>query len=121
MDLISGTGFFLIFDYIIFFFQDKKRAEKLKAAESENKRLKAAKSEKHAKSDRSIGVKTVTSEKQAKSDHSIGKINFVETDSYWHIFRSFDRMWSFFILSLQVNISSDSSYWFCDGSTSSTL
>ncbi|KAI3681239.1 hypothetical protein L6452_36028 [Arctium lappa] len=44
-------------------------------------------------------------EKQsATSDHWIGKINFVEVDSYWHIFRSFDRMWSFFILCLQAMI-----------------
>ncbi|KAH7669357.1 callose synthase protein [Dioscorea alata] len=33
-----------------------------------------------------------------------GKINFVEIRSFWHIFRSFDRMWSFFILSLQAMI-----------------
>ncbi|XP_025650299.1 callose synthase 3-like isoform X3 [Arachis hypogaea] len=34
----------------------------------------------------------------------IGKVNFVEIRSFWHIFRSFDRMWSFFILCLQVMI-----------------
>ncbi|XP_073000931.1 callose synthase 3-like [Typha latifolia] len=33
-----------------------------------------------------------------------GKVNFVEIRSFWHIFRSFDRMWSFFILALQVMI-----------------
>ncbi|KAJ4776414.1 glucan synthase-like 3 [Rhynchospora pubera] len=38
------------------------------------------------------------------SDRWIGKINFVEIRSFWHIFRSFDRMWSFFILSLQAMI-----------------
>nr|XP_017246674.1 PREDICTED: callose synthase 2-like isoform X1 [Daucus carota subsp. sativus] len=32
------------------------------------------------------------------------KVNFVEIRSFWHIFRSFDRLWSFFILSLQVMI-----------------
>ncbi|RZC13176.1 Callose synthase 5 [Glycine soja] len=31
-----------------------------------------------------------------------GKSNFVETRTFWHIFRSFDRMWTFFILGLQV-------------------
>ncbi|KAI4323334.1 hypothetical protein L6164_022949 [Bauhinia variegata] len=36
--------------------------------------------------------------------HWMGKINFVEIRSYWHIFRSFDRMWSFFILCLQAMI-----------------
>ncbi|XP_062216922.1 callose synthase 3-like isoform X3 [Phragmites australis] len=33
-----------------------------------------------------------------------GKVNFVELRSFWHIFRSFDRLWSFFILALQVMI-----------------
>ncbi|MED6156388.1 hypothetical protein PIB30_014141 [Stylosanthes scabra] len=31
-----------------------------------------------------------------------GKSNFVETRSFWHLFRSFDRLWTFFILGLQV-------------------
>ncbi|EHA8588213.1 callose synthase 3 [Cocos nucifera] len=42
--------------------------------------------------------------KSIKGDQWIGKVNFVEIRSFWHIFRSFDRMWSFFILSLQVMI-----------------
>ncbi|KAI3495636.1 hypothetical protein L1887_37981 [Cichorium endivia] len=42
--------------------------------------------------------------KPAIGDNWIGKINFVEMDSFWHIFRSFDRMWSFFILCLQAMI-----------------
>ncbi|KAL8139202.1 hypothetical protein V2J09_005203 [Rumex salicifolius] len=33
-----------------------------------------------------------------------GKTNFVEIRSFWHILRSFDRMWNFFILCLQVMI-----------------
>ncbi|KAK9124975.1 hypothetical protein Scep_013821 [Stephania cephalantha] len=37
-------------------------------------------------------------------DRWVGKINFVEIRSFWHIFRSFDRMWSFFILWLQAMI-----------------
>ncbi|KAI4386274.1 hypothetical protein MLD38_004220 [Melastoma candidum] len=37
-------------------------------------------------------------------DRWVGKANFVEIRSFLHIFRSFDRMWSFFILSLQVMI-----------------
>lgn len=32
----------------------------------------------------------------------LGKTNFVEIRSFWQIFRSFDRMWSFYILCLQV-------------------
>ncbi|KAL6575472.1 Callose synthase 2 [Orobanche hederae] len=39
-----------------------------------------------------------------KGDRVTGKINFVEIRSFWHVFRSFDRMWSFFILSLQAMI-----------------
>ncbi|XP_076942400.1 callose synthase 3-like [Bidens hawaiensis] len=37
-------------------------------------------------------------------DPWVGKVNFVEIRSYWHIFRSFDRMWSFYILCLQAMI-----------------
>ncbi|KAK9153262.1 hypothetical protein Sjap_000742 [Stephania japonica] len=32
------------------------------------------------------------------------KTNFVEIRTFWHLFRSFDRMWIFFILALQVMI-----------------
>ncbi|KAJ8573525.1 hypothetical protein K7X08_010036 [Anisodus acutangulus] len=39
-----------------------------------------------------------------KRNHWMGKINFVETRSFWHIYRSFDRMWGFFILCLQAMI-----------------
>ncbi|PPE02772.1 hypothetical protein GOBAR_DD00187 [Gossypium barbadense] len=38
---------------------------------------------------------------QATRDRWVGKVNFVEIRSFWHVFRSFDRMWSFFILCLQ--------------------
>ncbi|KAJ8616668.1 hypothetical protein MRB53_036040 [Persea americana] len=34
----------------------------------------------------------------------LGKTNFVEIRSFWNLFRSFDRMWTFFILGLQVII-----------------
>ncbi|KAH9723649.1 putative callose synthase 8 [Citrus sinensis] len=34
----------------------------------------------------------------------LGKTNFVEIRSFWQIFRSFDRMWSFYILCLQAMI-----------------
>ncbi|GAV73698.1 LOW QUALITY PROTEIN: Glucan_synthase domain-containing protein/DUF605 domain-containing protein/FKS1_dom1 domain-containing protein, partial [Cephalotus follicularis] len=42
--------------------------------------------------------------KPATRDRWVGKVNFVEIRSFLHIFRSFDRMWSFFILCLQVMI-----------------
>ncbi|WOK98407.1 callose synthase 3-like [Canna indica] len=41
---------------------------------------------------------------RSSSDQWIGKINFVEIRSFWHVFRSFDRMWIFFILCLQAMI-----------------
>ncbi|KAL3591436.1 hypothetical protein D5086_010076 [Populus alba] len=33
-----------------------------------------------------------------------GKAYFVETRTFWHIFRSFDRLWTFYILALQAMI-----------------
>ncbi|XP_059628840.1 callose synthase 3 [Cornus florida] len=42
--------------------------------------------------------------KPAGRDRWVGKVNFVEIRSFWHIFRSFDRMWSFCILCLQAMI-----------------
>ncbi|KAK8275168.1 hypothetical protein V6Z12_D10G119800 [Gossypium hirsutum] len=35
---------------------------------------------------------------------STGKSNFVEIRTFWHLFRSFDRLWTFYILGLQVMI-----------------
>ncbi|KAJ8759965.1 hypothetical protein K2173_010821 [Erythroxylum novogranatense] len=42
--------------------------------------------------------------KPAYGDRWVGKVNFVEIRTFWHVFRSFDRMWSFFILCLQAMI-----------------
>ncbi|KAA8528138.1 hypothetical protein F0562_035611 [Nyssa sinensis] len=42
--------------------------------------------------------------KPAPRDRWVGKVNFVEIRSFWHIFRSFDRMWSFLTLCLQAMI-----------------
>ncbi|AQK80759.1 Putative glycosyl transferase family protein [Zea mays] len=42
--------------------------------------------------------------RSAGNTHWMGKVNFVEIRSFWHIFRSFDRMWIFLILSLQAMI-----------------
>ncbi|XVF16975.1 hypothetical protein REPUB_Repub10bG0077100 [Reevesia pubescens] len=49
------------------------------------------------KSTSDMGKKT----SQRKSG-STGKSNFVEIRSFWHLFRSFDRLWTFYILALQV-------------------
>ncbi|KAK9292439.1 hypothetical protein L1049_020411 [Liquidambar formosana] len=37
-----------------------------------------------------------------KKSGSTGKSYFVETRTFWHIFRSYDRMWTFYILALQA-------------------
>ncbi|KAJ0771630.1 putative 1,3-beta-glucan synthase [Helianthus annuus] len=42
--------------------------------------------------------------KPSNKHRRVAKVNFVEIRSYWHVFRSFDRMWSFFILCLQAMI-----------------
>ncbi|AAD30609.1 Highly similar to putative callose synthase catalytic subunit [Arabidopsis thaliana] len=42
--------------------------------------------------------------KSNSGDRWMGKVNFVEIRSFWHIFRSFDRLWSFYILCLQAMI-----------------
>lgn len=39
------------------------------------------------------------------------KTNFVEVRTYLHLYRSFDRMWIFFILALQVTLILSFSYW----------
>ncbi|KAK7362032.1 hypothetical protein VNO77_04129 [Canavalia gladiata] len=38
------------------------------------------------------------------ADRWSGKTNFVEIRTFWHVFRSFDNMWSFYILCLQAII-----------------
>ncbi|CAL0327582.1 unnamed protein product [Lupinus luteus] len=39
-----------------------------------------------------------------KKSRRTGKSYFVETRSFWHIFRSFDRVWTFYLLGLQVMV-----------------
>ncbi|TKY73835.1 Callose synthase 5 [Spatholobus suberectus] len=43
-----------------------------------------------------------------KTSGRTGKSNFVETRSFWNIFRSFDRLWTFYLLGLQAIIVGDS-------------
>ncbi|RHN43111.1 putative 1,3-beta-glucan synthase [Medicago truncatula] len=38
----------------------------------------------------------------SRKSGKLGKSNFIETRTFWHIFRSFDRLWTFFLLGLQV-------------------
>lgn len=51
-------------------------------------------------------LQPITEEQTKPTQRWLGKTNFVEIRSFWQIFRSFDRMWSFFVLSLQVSSSS---------------
>ncbi|KAF3792492.1 Callose synthase 5 [Nymphaea thermarum] len=57
------------------------------------------------KSTRGARTSSQVGQKSGKrSEKSTGKSNFVETRTFWHIFRSFDRMWTFYILALQAMI-----------------
>ncbi|KAH6557053.1 hypothetical protein KP509_1Z138200 [Ceratopteris richardii] len=47
---------------------------------------------------------TSTKRKSKTALPIVRKINFVEVRSFWHLFRSFDRMWTFYILALQAMI-----------------
>ncbi|GLT25134.1 hypothetical protein SLA2020_002850 [Shorea laevis] len=51
------------------------------------------------KSTRDVGKKP-----SSKKPESTGKSNFIEIRTFWHIFHSFDRFWTFYILALQVLI-----------------
>ncbi|KAL0332666.1 UNVERIFIED_CONTAM: Callose synthase 5 [Sesamum calycinum] len=42
--------------------------------------------------------------KRGQKAGKLGKSFFAETRSFWHIFRSFDRLWTFLILGLQIMI-----------------
>ncbi|GMJ08614.1 callose synthase 5, ARABIDOPSIS THALIANA GLUCAN SYNTHASE-LIKE 2, GLUCAN SYNTHASE-LIKE 2 [Hibiscus trionum] len=42
--------------------------------------------------------------KDCRKIGSTGKSNFVEIRSFWHLFRSWDRLWTFYILGLQVMV-----------------
>ncbi|KAH7566057.1 hypothetical protein JRO89_XS08G0076000 [Xanthoceras sorbifolium] len=37
-----------------------------------------------------------------RKSQSTGKSNFIESRTFWHIFRSFDRLWTFYVLGLQA-------------------
>ncbi|XP_057992637.1 putative callose synthase 8 isoform X1 [Hevea brasiliensis] len=66
------------------------------------------KKKREAKEDEQLGLNRDEELRVPRNDHReprwLGKTNFVEIRSFWQIFRSFDRMWSFFILSLQAMI-----------------
>ncbi|KAF5199964.1 Callose synthase [Thalictrum thalictroides] len=49
-------------------------------------------------------TRTKTQGRHQTQSGSTGKSYFVETRTFWHIFRSFDRMWTFYALALQAMI-----------------
>ncbi|KAJ4977556.1 hypothetical protein NE237_008336 [Protea cynaroides] len=53
---------------------------------------------------KSTREKTQGGQTPQRKSGSTGKSYFVETRSFWHIFRSFDRLWMFYILALQAMI-----------------
>ncbi|XP_078151052.1 callose synthase 7-like [Carex rostrata] len=54
-----------------------------------------------------INTESISSKREHSRDQVVygrrkPKTNFVEVRTFWHLFRSFDRMWSFFILAFQA-------------------
>ncbi|KAA8526709.1 hypothetical protein F0562_009062 [Nyssa sinensis] len=81
-----------------FFCVKSSNDHKVKNARVSVKTIEETKTEENE--DKEMGA-TMNEDQQQKW---LGKTNFVEIRSFWHIFRSFDRMWNFFILSLQAMI-----------------
>ncbi|THG01315.1 hypothetical protein TEA_002807 [Camellia sinensis var. sinensis] len=85
-------------DHNFFCVQQSDNRKVRKARES----VKNLQEKKREQNENEVDVEATTDEKLEQI--WLGKTNFVEVRSFWHIFRSFDRMWSFFILSLQAMI-----------------
>ncbi|KHG09908.1 Putative callose synthase 8 [Gossypium arboreum] len=81
-----------------FFCTSSPKKSKVKTSRSAREQRKEKETE-----DEEQGLNDVTSEEN-REPKWLGKTNFVEIRSFWQVFRSFDRMWSFFILSLQAMI-----------------
>ncbi|KAK8272610.1 hypothetical protein V6Z12_D11G345800 [Gossypium hirsutum] len=81
-----------------FFCTSSPKKSKVKNSRSAREQRKEKETE-----DEEQGLNYVTSEENSEPKW-LGKTNFVEIRSFWQVFRSFDRMWSFFILSLQAMI-----------------
>ncbi|MBA0771153.1 hypothetical protein Gotri_019667 [Gossypium trilobum] len=81
-----------------FFCTSSPKKSKVKNSRSAREQRKEKETE-----DEEQGLNDVTSEEN-REPKWLGKTNFVEIRSFWQVFRSFDRMWSFFILSLQAMI-----------------
>ncbi|CAN1140669.1 Putative callose synthase 8 [Linum perenne] len=80
-----------------FFFTPSSEKKKLKG--SVNKKRREADEELRGQEQNEAGASA-----EEQKPKWLGKTNFVEVRSFWQIFRSFDRMWTFFILSLQAMI-----------------
>ncbi|KAE8668879.1 hypothetical protein F3Y22_tig00112285pilonHSYRG00625 [Hibiscus syriacus] len=91
-----------------FFFTKSPKKEKRTEDEELPKKEKGAEDEELLKKERGtedeeLGLSNEPL-KENREPKWLGKTNFAEIRSFWQVFRSFDRMWSFFILSLQAMI-----------------
>ncbi|KAG9441282.1 hypothetical protein H6P81_017136 [Aristolochia fimbriata] len=59
---------------------------------------------KSVRDSRPITTRAAKSPRPKSVERSTGKSNFVESRTFWHIFRNFDRMWTFYILALQAMV-----------------
>ncbi|GER33644.1 glucan synthase-like 4 [Striga asiatica] len=81
-----------------FFFVDTSKDDKEKRTRTPNRSREEEKDENVR--DVEMGANVV----KPQEPKWLGKTNFSEIRSFWQVFRSFDRMWSFLILSLQAMI-----------------
>uniref|UniRef100_A0A6N2N329 1,3-beta-glucan synthase n=1 Tax=Salix viminalis TaxID=40686 RepID=A0A6N2N329_SALVM len=87
-------------DHDYFCFQSLNKPKRKNVVEEKRKREENKDEELGLKEDEELGGAV----EEIHEPKWLGKKNFVEIRSFWQIFRSFDRMWSFFILSLQAMI-----------------
>ncbi|XP_075498077.1 putative callose synthase 8 isoform X2 [Primulina tabacum] len=85
-----------------FFCVDPLKNDKPKKSRAPNEIREEARRENNE--DDEMGGNSPTTADETRRPIWLGKTNFAEIRSFWQIFRSFDRMWSFLILSLQAMI-----------------
>ncbi|CAA0808489.1 Putative callose synthase 8 [Striga hermonthica] len=82
-----------------FFFVDTSKDDKEKKTPTPNRNTREEDNDENVR-DVEMGANVV----KPQEPKWLGKTNFSEIRSFWQVFRSFDRMWSFLILSLQAMI-----------------
>ncbi|XP_012567622.1 putative callose synthase 8 [Cicer arietinum] len=93
-------------DHDFFFVKSKVKPDfkKARVVSPDIMKEKKKKKKKEKKVEEDAQEETVEENEEKNEKQWLGKTNFVEIRSFWQIFRSFDRMWSFYILSLQAII-----------------